>query len=66
MHTIGEFKGNAVITLKRSEDDQYGFTFGLAKAKLILENLEAIQAFYSAHKDKKPAPNRTGLNPNAD
>lgn len=55
MHTIGEFKGNAVITLKRSEDDQYGFTFGLAKAKLILEHWDAIREFYDTHKDKKPA-----------
>lgn len=52
MHTIGEFKGNAVITLKRSEDDNYGFTFGLAKAKLIMEHYEAIQNFYETHKDK--------------
>ncbi len=55
MHTIGEFKGNAVITLKRGEEDQYGFTFGLAKAKLILEHLDAIREFYEANKDKKPA-----------
>jgi hypothetical protein len=60
MHTIGEFKGNAVITLKRSEDDQYGFTFGLAKAKLILEHLDAIREFYEAHKDKKQTQAKAG------
>lgn len=45
MFTIGEFKGNAVITLKRSEDDKYGFTFGLTKAKLLLEHIDDIKKF---------------------
>jgi hypothetical protein len=52
MHTIGEYKGNAVITLKRNEDDNYGFTFGLAKAKLILDHLDEIRAFYAEYGDK--------------
>ncbi len=52
MHIIGEYKGNAVITLKRNEDDNYGFTFGLAKAKLILDNFEAIKVFFDENKDK--------------
>ncbi|MCD4812772.1 hypothetical protein K8S19_03675 [bacterium] len=52
MHTVGEYKGNAVITLKRTEEDNYGFTFGLAKAKLIIDHLEAIQKFYEENKDK--------------
>jgi len=52
MHTIGEYKGNAVITLKRNEDDNYGFTFGLAKAKLIIDHIEAIKTFYEEHKEK--------------
>ncbi|MBN1595441.1 hypothetical protein JW933_05900 [candidate division FCPU426 bacterium] len=57
MHTIGEYKGNAVITLKRNEDDNYGFTFGLAKAKLILDHLEEIRAFYEGNKDKNRKKN---------
>jgi hypothetical protein len=52
MFTIGEFKGNVVITLKRSEDDKYPFTFGLAKAKLIMEHFEDIKKFYEENKDK--------------
>ena len=39
------FKNNPVITLKENESDQYGFTFGIKKAKLILEYIEEIQAF---------------------
>ena len=41
----GEFKGKPVITLKRNQDDQYPFTFGLSKAKLIVENIEEIKKF---------------------
>jgi hypothetical protein len=45
MHEIGEFKGNKIITLKRNPDDQYPFSFGKLKAKLIIENYEAIKKF---------------------
>ena len=41
----GEFKGHKTLTLLRSEDDKYPFTFGIAKAKLILENLDEIKKF---------------------
>lgn len=34
-----------LITLLRDETDRFGFSFGLAKAKLILDNFEAIQQF---------------------
>jgi len=40
-----EFKGNKIITLKRSEDDKYPFSFGKGKAKMIMENLDDIKAF---------------------
>ena len=40
-----EYKGNKLIVLKRNEMDRYPFKFGLSKAKLILENIEAIKAF---------------------
>jgi hypothetical protein len=42
---FGEFKGNKVITLKRDENDTYPFSFGKAKARLIVENFEAIKKF---------------------
>ena len=41
----GEFKGNKVMTLKRAEDDRYPFTFGKAKARLIIEHLEEVKKF---------------------
>lgn len=40
-----EFKGNKVIVLKRNEDDNYPFTFGLNKAKLIVNHIEDIKSF---------------------
>ncbi len=41
----GEFKGNKVIILKRDENDPYPFSFGKGKARLIVENYEAIKKF---------------------
>ncbi len=52
MHTIGEFKGNITITLKQNETDTYGFTFGLTKAKLVIDHIEDIKKFYEENKDK--------------
>ena len=40
-----EFKGNAMIVLKNDEEDKYPFQFGVKKAKLVLENIDAIKAF---------------------
>jgi hypothetical protein len=40
-----EFKGNKLIVLKRDEEDQYAFKFGKGKARLIVENFEAIKKF---------------------
>ncbi len=41
----GEYKGNKLIILKRDENDKYPFQFGKTKAKLIVENFEAIKKF---------------------
>jgi hypothetical protein len=42
---FGEFKGNKTISLKNTPTDKFSFTFGLGKAKLIVENFEAIKKF---------------------
>jgi len=44
-----EFKGNAMIVLKNSEDDQFPFQFGVKKAKLVIENIEEIKKFVEKH-----------------
>lgn len=41
----GEYKGKPLLILKRNEEDKYPFSFGVSKAKLILDNLEAIKKF---------------------
>jgi hypothetical protein len=40
-----EFKGKPVLILKRDEEDKYPFSFGISKAKLIIENIEEIKKF---------------------
>jgi hypothetical protein len=40
-----EFKGKPLLVLKRNEEDPFPFSFGISKAKLILENLEEIKKF---------------------
>ena len=40
-----EFKGKPVLVIKRDENDKYPFSFGMTKARLILENLEEIKRF---------------------
>jgi hypothetical protein len=41
----GEYKGKPLIIIKRNEEDKYPFSFGISKAKLILENIEEIKKF---------------------
>lgn len=41
----GEYKGKPLLIIKRNEEDKYPFSFGLSKAKLIVDNIEAIKKF---------------------
>ncbi len=41
----GEFKGKPILILKRDEEDKYPFSFGLTKAKLIVDNIDEIKKF---------------------
>jgi len=50
----GEFKGKPVLILKRDEEDRYPFSFGLGKARLIVENFEEIKKFVD--ENSQPAP----------
>jgi len=40
-----EYKGKAILVIKRGDDDKFPFSFGLSKAKMILENLDEIRKF---------------------
>lgn len=42
---IGEYKGHKTISLMRDENDRWPFTFGVTKARLIVENFDAIKKF---------------------
>ena len=43
MPEIQEYKGNKILNL--NPESKFSFSFGLAKAKLILENLDVIKKF---------------------
>ncbi len=47
-----EYQGKPIVILKRSEDDKYPFSFGVSKAKLILDNVSEIKKFVD-ETDKK-------------
>jgi len=40
-----DYNGKPILVLRRSEDDKFPFSFGINKAKLIIENLEEIKKF---------------------
>ena len=40
-----EFKGRPMLVLKNGEEDKYPFSFGLSKAKKIVEHIEDIKQF---------------------
>lgn len=43
MAEIQEYKGNKVLNL--NPESKFPFSFGLAKAKLLLENIDVIKKF---------------------
>jgi hypothetical protein len=53
----GEFKGKPVLIIKRSEDERFPFSFGLNKAKLILENIDEIKKF--VEENSQPSPEKS-------
>jgi hypothetical protein len=40
-----DYNGKPILVLRRSEDDKFPFSFGINKAKLIMENYEEIKKF---------------------
>lgn len=40
-----EFKGKPMLVIKNGEDDKFPFSFGMSKAKKILESIEEIKKF---------------------
>ena len=54
--TIGEYKGNPVITLPTTADGKYPFTFGVVKAKAVLKFLDDIRRFVEENDKPKEPP----------
>ena len=48
-----EFKGKPLLVLKRDEEDQYPFSFGMSKARLIVDNIEEIKKFVEENSGEK-------------
>ena len=48
-----EYKGQPVLILKRNENDKYPFSFGLSKARLIIECFEEIKKFVAENDNKE-------------
>lgn len=44
-----EFKGMPLCAIYRDQEDRYPFQFGVRKAKLILDHVEEIKAFFKRH-----------------
>lgn len=42
---ITEYRGKKVLVLRRDENDRFPFSFGLSKARLILDSIEEIKKF---------------------
>lgn len=45
---LGNYKGNATITIKDNEGDPKGFTFGQSKARKIASEVVAVMQFAGA------------------
>lgn len=48
-----EFKGRPMLVIKNNDEDKYPFSFGLSKARKIVENIEEIKKFVA--ENEKPA-----------
>jgi len=53
MTEISEYKGSPVFVIRKDQDDKYPFSFGLAKARMMVENIEAIKSFIADCDAKK-------------
>ncbi|MBI4411528.1 MAG: hypothetical protein HY541_03485 [Deltaproteobacteria bacterium] len=48
-----EYKGNPLLVLKNTAEDRYPFSFGIKKAKLIIEHFEDIKKFVAKNDKEK-------------
>ena len=48
-----EYQGKPILILKRTPDDKYPFSFGVSKARMIVENIEEIKKFVDENEKAK-------------
>jgi hypothetical protein len=53
---VDTYKGKPILQLLRSEDDHYPFSFGVAKAKMVIESIEVIKAFVKKYDEVSSVP----------
>lgn len=54
-HIEGEYKGKPTLTL--DADSKWPFTFGISKARMIVEHIEIIKAFVAKHQKPETKAN---------
>jgi hypothetical protein len=47
----GEYQGKAMMIIRQTPQDKFPFQFGVKKAKLIVENIDAIKRFVAKYGD---------------
>lgn len=48
---ILEYKGSPIISLKKDAEDKYGMSFGIRKARLIVEHIDDIREFVGQYEE---------------
>lgn len=51
-----EYHGKPILVLKKRDDDKYPFSFGLAKARIIIEHFDDIKSFVEKHDPEGDTP----------
>ncbi len=44
-----EYQGKPVMIIKNDENDRFPFSFGLSKARKVIESIDSIKAFVAKH-----------------
>jgi len=52
-HEVKEWQGKPILAIKKDETAKWAFTFGLAKAKLIVQHFREIEDFVRDEELKK-------------
>lgn len=45
----GEYKGSPVLILSNGPEDKFPFTFGVRKARLIVDHIDDVKKFVEKH-----------------